>query len=161
MREREGAQEPRCARSGWRRGAAGFYLVVAATAGMRAEAVGVATALISFPSHLTVCTIRGIGLTKYGPRTFSELSFPGLVPRPSWRPRISACYRVHDWRKYAARLPSLLPFDFGSSVLEGPARQVFPRPKELHPFFSLLQRGSVFFLKSGFQLLDVSVPPFI
>ena len=97
-------------------------------AGIRAEAVGVATVLNSFPSHLTVCTSRGIGLTKYGQRTFSELSFPGLVPRPSWRPRISACYRVHDWRRYAARLPFLLQFDFGSSFLEGPARQVLSRP---------------------------------
>ena len=72
-----------CARSDGRRGAVGFYLVVAAIAGMPAEAVGVATVLNSFPSHLTVCTIRGIGLTKNGWRTISELSFPGLVPRPS------------------------------------------------------------------------------
>ena len=41
MHKREGTQEHRCARSEWRCGAAGFYVVVAATAGMRAGAVGV------------------------------------------------------------------------------------------------------------------------
>ena len=40
MHKREGAQEPRCARSEGRCGAVGFYVVVAATAGPRARRGG-------------------------------------------------------------------------------------------------------------------------
>ena len=116
--------------------------------------------LNSSPSHLPVCTIRGIGLTKNGSRTISELSFPGLVPRPSWRPRISACYRVHDWRRYAGRLPFLLQFDFGSSFLEGPARQVFSRPDAGRNFIHSSRCGKAFeaALSISWSLVSCSLP---
>ena len=48
MHKREGAQEPRCARSEGRCGAVGFCVVVAATAGPRARRGGAASGVAQF-----------------------------------------------------------------------------------------------------------------
>ena len=85
--KRKGAQEPRCARSEGRRGAVGFYNVVAATAGMRTEAVGVVPVLspaaIVPPS--VACLLGGVSFKS----AYARFVFPHFKRK---------CRRIHHLR---------------------------------------------------------------